>query len=337
MTRDALPVVSARGFSAALTTWKALLLALALNAALATVLVRPLVTALHETLDRNPWADRMATSADPLFLTHLMRNRPDVIGDIGKAEETLTGATPIDRSAEGTPTAFLPKDGIAGSALAFGALSAALAAFLSGGFAGRFGARSDRSSLSAFGSDCGKFALPSLFLGLVSAGLILSAWRWIYLDTGLLYAPDEFRYEWQAVALQLLRLLAFLVVAAYVRLVVLFTRAAMGIAGSANVVAALGSGLGIVLRRPVGVLLLEILFGAVGILPLVLWGFFGTTWDGKDPSDYALFLALQQVVVFFRVTARTAQLGAASAWLSGSPGSAAPAKPEAAAEDASAP
>jgi hypothetical protein len=133
------------------------------------------------------------------------------------------------------------------------------------------------------------------------------------------------------VALQLLRLLAFLVVAAYVRLVVLFTRGSMGNSGSTNVVAALGSGLGFVLRRPAGVLSLEILFGAVGILPLVLWGLFATAWDGKDLSDYALLLALQQVVVFFRVAARTAQLGAASAWLSAAAGRApAPAITEAA-------
>ena len=318
MRDDTLPVVGARGFASAFTTWKALLLALALNAALATVLVRPLATALHETLDRNPWADRMIRSADVLFFTNLTRTRPDVIGDICRAEDVLTGTTPTATSAIASLSPLRPRDGVTGSALVFGILNAGFAALLAGGFAGRFGAQSDRSSLAAFGSDCGKFALPSLFLGLVSAGLILAAWRWIYVETGLLYAPDDFRYEWQAVALSLLRLLAFLVVAAYVRLVVLFSRAAMGIAGSTNVAAALGRGLGFVLRRPAGVLTMEILFGAIGILPLVLWGFFGRAWDGKDRSDYALFLALQQVVVLLRVATRTAQLGAASAWLRGS-------------------
>ncbi len=329
MKRDALPAVITRGFAFALTTWKALLVAVALNAALSFVLVRPLASTLHEELDRNPWAGRLAQPADPLLYTNLARAHPDVLGDVGKAEDLLTGATPAGPSAHASLTDLLPRRGIAGSAVAFGALSAALAALLAGGFAGRFGATKERSSLAAFGSDCGRFALPSLFLGLVSAGLILAAWRWIYVGTGLLYVPEDLRYEWQAVLLTLLRLAAFLVVAAFVRLVVLFARAAMGLAGSANVAAALGRGLGTVLRRPAGTLTLEILFGAAGLLPLVLWGFFGSAWDGKDLSDYFLLLALQQLVLLARVAVRTAQLGAASAWLAAAAGTAAPAAPAA--------
>jgi hypothetical protein len=315
MKRDSLPAIFARGFASAATTWKALAVALALNAALAAVLVRPAATAFHETLDRNPWADRMAKSADVLFFTNFTRVRPDVLGDVGKLEEIVTGGTP-----SGTPTTvklsgLLPKKGVAGGTITFGLLSAALATVLSGGFAGRFGAASDRSSLAAFGSDCGKFALPSLGLGLVSATLIVAAWRWIYVAPGLLYDPGDFRYEWQAVALQLLRLLAFLAVAAYVRLVVQYSRAAMGLSGSANVASAIGRGLGFVLRHPAGTLTLEVLFGAAGILPLVLWAIYGTAWGGADLSDYWLLLALQQLVVLVRIAARAAHLGAASAWL----------------------
>jgi hypothetical protein len=315
MRRSSLPALFARGVAAATTTWKALLVALALNAALATVLVRPVATALHETLDRNPWADRMTKSADVLFFTNLARVRPDVLGDVGKLDDLATGATPAGIPAAVRLSTLLPRTGVAGAAIAFGLLSAAFAALLTGGFAGRFGATNDRSSLAAFGSDCGKFALPSLALGLVSAGLIVAAWRWIYVGTGLLYDPGSFRYEWQAVALQLLRLLAFLAVAGYVHLVVQYSRAAMGLAGSANVVSAFGRGLGFVLRHPARTLTLEILFGAIGFLPLVLWAIYGTAWDGADRSDYWLLLVLQQLVVLVRIAARAAHLGAASAWL----------------------
>ncbi|MGE5344446.1 MAG: hypothetical protein ACM3JH_00690 [Acidithiobacillales bacterium] len=318
MRRDSLPVLFARGVALATATWKALLLALVLNAALAFVLVRPAATALHETLDRNPWADRARSSADVLFFTNFTRARPDVLGDVGKLEDLVIGAVPPRSPAAVTLPQLLPKQGLAGGVIAFGLLNAALTALLAGGFAGRFGAPGDRSSLASFGSDCGKLGLPSLLLGALSAGLIIAAWRWIYVETGHLYDPRSFRYEWQAVALQLLRLFVLLVVAASVRLVVQYSRAAMGISGSANVASALGRGLGFVLRHPAGTLSLELLFCAVGLLPLVLWATFGRAWDGAAVADFWLLLALQQLVVLVRIVARAAHLGAASAWLRGS-------------------
>jgi len=336
MRRDSLPALFGRGLLSAAATWKALLVALALNAVLAAVLVRPLATALHQTLDRNPSADRMATGADPLYFSNFTRVRPDVIGDVGRLEDLVTGATPPFTSGTATLSSLVPKEGVAGSTIAFGLLSTALAALLAGGFAGRFGATGDRTSLTAFGADCAKFALPSLAFGLLSAGLIVAAWRWIYVEGGLLYDPDDFRYEWQAVALQLLRLLAFLVVAGMARLVVQYSRAAMGLSGSTNVAAALGRGVGFVLSHAAGTLTLEILFSAAGLLPLVLWGFFGTPWDGADRSEFWILLGLQQLVLLVRIAARMAHLGAASAWLSHAADGRAPllARPEPASEAA---
>ncbi len=315
MRRDSIPALILRAFASTLTMWKALLLALALNAALAFVLVRPAANALHETLDRNPWNERLTKGVDPLFFSHFNRVRPDVLGDVGKLEDVVTGSTPSGTSAHASLKGLLPKDGVAGAAVAFGALSAALAALLAGGFTGRFGATSGRSSLTAFSEDCGRFALPSLILGLISAGLVIAAWRWIWVETGLLYDAARFRYEWQAVALQLLRLFVFLLVASFVRGVVQFSRAAMGLSGSTNVAAALGRGLGMAFAHPVGTLALEVCFGALGILPLVLWAIYGRAWDGADLSDYATILLLQQLVVFARIAVRTAYLGTASAWL----------------------
>ena len=117
------------------------------------------------------------------------------------------------------------------------------------------------------------------------------------------------------VVLQLVRLTVFLVVAGFVRVVVQFGRASMGLSGSINLAAALGRGLGMAFAHPVGTLGLEIFFGAFGILPLALWVRYGRAWDGGDLSDYATLLFLQQVVVFARIFSRTAYLGTASAWL----------------------
>ncbi|MFI5180557.1 MAG: hypothetical protein ACHQPI_04125 [Thermoanaerobaculia bacterium] len=334
MSQGSVPTLMVRAFGSTVRMWKALLLALALNAALAFVLVRPAATALHETLDRNPWSERLTKGADPLFFSHFTRVRPDVLGDVGKLEDILTGSTPSGTSARVSWKSLLPKDGLAGSAVAFGLLSAALAALLAGGFAGRFGAGSDRSSLAAFGQDCGRFALPSLLLGVLSAGLLIAAWRTLYVGTGLLYDAGRFKYEWLAVTFQLLRLFAFLLVAGYLRVVVQFSRAAMGNSGSVNLAAAIGRGLGMAFAHPVGTLALEIFFGALGILPLALWVMYGWTWDGADLSDYATLLLLQQLVVVTRIAVRAAYLGTASAWLARGVALSAPASAPAGTESA---
>ncbi len=89
----------------------------------------------------------------------------------------------------------------------------------------------------------------------------------------------------------------------------------MGRAGTANLPAALGAALGLLVRRPARALALEILFGALGVLPLLLWAFLGPVWDGRDGAALALVVLGQQAVVLVRILARAAHLGAASAFL----------------------
>ena len=99
--------------------------------------------------------------------------------------------------------------------------------------------------------------------------------------TGTLYDPDELRYEWEAVGLLLFRLGVFLLAAGYIRLVVLYARAALG-QGIPNPFTALMRGLGFVLGRPARTLSLEVLFGALGLLPLLVWLLVGPVWDGRE-------------------------------------------------------
>ncbi len=328
MRRDSVLVLATRGLVSALETWKAILLFLVLNALLAAAFLHPLASALHQSLDKSPWSERLGSGDADLhtFFTAFTRTRPDVLGDLEKWGEAVTGEGGERRPSGRTAplSGFFGTTGLSGSAVGYAALAALLAALFSGGFAGRFGADRDRRSLTAFGADAARFAVPSLLFGALSVAGVLAAYRWIYAAPGTLYEPDELRYEWEATGLLLLRLGAFLLVAGYLRLVVVYARAAMG-QGAANPVSAFMTGFGFVLGRPARTLAIEIFFGVLGILPLVAWAFVGPVWDGGEPADFALILAGQQLVVLLRILTRVGHLGAASAYLMRSKESVSPA------------
>lgn len=317
MKRDSILVLAARGAVSALGAWKALLLALVCNLLLAYAFAHPVNAALRQALDRSPWGARLAAPKAPLyeFYGEISRARPDVLGDLS-AWDAIASGDEGERGARRAPlSSFLTATGVAGSAAGFAVLAAALSALFAGGFAGRFGSSKEDGSLAAFGADTARFAPASLLLGALSLVGIAAAYRWVYAASGRLVEVEDLRYEWEAILLGLLRLGAFLVVAAIVRLAVLYTRAAMGRAGKANLVGAFGTALGFLARRPIRVLALEVLFGVLGVLPLVVWAFLGPAWDGKDAGALALIVLGQQAVVFWRIFARTAHLGAASAFL----------------------
>ena len=318
MRGDSVLVLATRGLVSALETWKAILLFLVLNAVLAAAFLHPLASALHTTLDKSPWAERLSAGDADLhtFFTAFTRTRPDVLGDLEKWDEVVTGEGGERRSSgKAAPlSGFFGTTGLSGSAVAYAALAALLAALFSGGFAGRFGAERDRTSLAAFGADAARFAVPSLLFGALSLAGILAAYRWVYAGPGTLYEADDLRYEWEATGLLLLRLGAFLLVAGYLRLVVVYARAAMG-QGAANPVSALMTGFGFVLGRPARTLAIEIFFGVLGVLPLVAWAFVGPVWNGGELADFALILAGQQLVVLLRILTRAGHLGAASVYL----------------------
>ena len=317
MTRDALPFLWARGVVAALATWKALLLALLLNAALAAVVTAPLASRLHDVLDPRPAADGLARGWDLVLGAHLLRSEPGLLGDRGRLDALERGDLPL---------AELPRlSGPLAGLLAAGLLHAALSAFLAGGFAGRFAAERERGSLAAFLADVVRLGLPSLLLGALGIAAILGAFLlFVELPREATLSPD-LRWDWERTGLSLLRLSAFLVATGAVRAVVAQSRAALGLAKSANPFLALASGLGFVAGRPVRALLLEMAFGVTALLPLSLWLLFAPSWSGGDPRLLALLVAGQQAVVLLRLVARTAHLGAATAWMRGTRESARPA------------
>jgi hypothetical protein len=85
--------------------------------------------------------------------------------------------------------------------------------------------------------------------------------------------------------------------------------------GATNPFAALMGGFGFVLGRPARTLAIEIFFGVLGVLPLIVWAFVGPVWNGGELADFALILAGQQLVVLLRILTRVGHLGAASAYL----------------------
>jgi len=314
---DALPFLWARGLVAAAATWKALLLALLLNAALALVVTAPLSSRLHDLLDARPAAEGLAKGWDLVLGAHLLRSEPGLLGERTRLEALEQGTLPLAEA----PRLSGPLAGL----LAAGLLHAVLSALLAGGFAGRFAAARDRGSLAAFLADVARLGLPSLLIGALGFAGILGAFlAFVELPRGATLSPD-LRWDWERTGLSLLRLLAFLGAAGAVRAVVAQSRAALGLAKTANPFLALASGLGFVLGRPVKALLLEIAFGVTAILPLALWLVFAPSWGGGDPRLLALLVAGQQAVVLLRLLSRTAHLGAASSWMRGARESARPA------------
>ena len=317
MKGNALPFLWVRGLVAAATTWKALLLALALNAALALVVTAPLVSRLHDVLDRRPAADGLAKGWDVVLGAHLLRSEPGLLGDPARLDALEQGTLSLSEG----PRLSGPVAGL----LAAGLLHAALSALLAGGFAGRFAADRERGSLAAFLADVARLGLPSLVIGALGLAAILGAYfLFVELPREATLSPD-LRWDWERTGLSLLRLLAFLGTTGAVRAVLAQSRAALGLAKTANPFLALASGLGFVLGRPVKALLLEVSFGVTALLPLSLWLVFAPSWSGGDVRLLALLVAGQQAVVLLLIVARTALLGAATSWMRGAREAARPA------------
>ena len=309
MKGNALPFLWVRGLVAAATTWKALLLALALNAALAIVVTAPLASRLHDLLDSRPAGQELAHGWDVVLGSHLLRSEPGLLGDRARLDALEQGTLSLAEA----PRLSGPLAGL----LAAGLLHAALSALLAGGFAGRFAAERDRGSLGAFLTDVVRLGLPSFLIGALGFTAILGAFLlFIEIPREATLSP-ELRWDWERTGLSLLRLFAFLVAAGAVRAVVAQSRAALGLAKTANAFLALASGLGFVLGRPVKALLLEASFGVTALLPLTLWLLFAPSWSGGDARLLALLVLGQQAVVLLRLFARTALLGAAAAWMRG--------------------
>src|SRR5450759_1384468 len=182
--RDGLPVLAARGLISAASTWKALLLLLAVNALLALALARPAAFSLHEALDPLPNAFPLVKGGETTFLEHFFRSHPDVFGS-SRSWAKLAGG---DGNVSGLVRGF------GGRLLFLGLTNAVVASIFAGGFAARV-ASGSTADLGGFLADAARFAPSSLTLSLVSAAGIGGAWWGLFLAPTKLYEAGELSFE----------------------------------------------------------------------------------------------------------------------------------------------
>ena len=284
-----------RGTALAAGTAPALALSFAITAAAASVAAAPAAASLHAALDRLPGAASLAGTRDVPFFFHL-----------GLARPALAGDDPFGRDA--FPASALRQEGALGSLLVLAIANTALASVFAGGLAARFASEKGRASLPAFASDAVRFAPASLLLGALSLSLVLGLFHLLVTLPGRLLSQASPRYEWESVLPRLLLGALFVLAAVLVRSTTLAARGAMGLSASTNPLSALGTGLGVVVRRPGAALLLESVFALAALLPAALWFTLGPSlpgWQGR-----LLDLLGQQGVLFLALAARAAHLGA---------------------------
>jgi hypothetical protein len=265
---------------------------------LASVLVLPVSNALHSLLDVSSSGSRMVADPDYGWWETVRRTHPDLLGKLPEHVENALGAEGVKS------TAISELQGVGATAISLVLLAIVLHAFALGGVFGAL--REPKASLVVFGRE-GMRRLPA-FLAFTLAALaaVLAAYRWIYLATGEAWRDrmNDLDTEGQAIALTAVRLLAFLLVAAAIKLVADSVRAIWVARPDLPAVSRLFAGLASAFSRPArlfGVLIFYVISGAA------LYGI----WIVVDPSAggearFALvpLILSQQVFVFLRSLAK---------------------------------
>lgn len=284
-----------RGAGLAFATAPALVLSFAITAAIASAAAAPAAASLRAALDRRPGAALLTWTRDASSWERLGLSRPALAGDAPFSAGSLPGSA-------------FRQEGALGGFLVLALANAAVASVLSGGLAARFAASRERSSLPAFAADAVRFAPGSLAIGALSLGILYGLYHLLVTLPGRFFAQSIPRYEWESVLPRALCALLFLLLVALARSTLLGARAAMGLSGSGNPLAALGTGLGLVVRRPASVLALELLFAATAIGPTVAWFAFAPVLPGWQGA--LVDLLGQQSGLFLATASRAAHLGA---------------------------
>lgn len=265
---------------------------------LASVLVLPVSNALHSLLDVSSSGSRMVADPDYGWWETVRRTHPDLLGKLPDHVENALGADGVKS------TAIAELQGVGATAISLALLAIVLHAFALGGVFGAL--REPKASLVVFGRE-GMRRLPA-FLAFTLAALaaVLAAYRWIFLATGEAWRDrmNDLDTEGQAIALTAVRLLAFLLVAAAIKLVADSVRAIWVARPDLPAVSRLFAGLASAFSRPArlfGVLIFYVISGAA------LYGI----WIVVDPSAggearFALvpLILSQQVFVFLRSLAK---------------------------------
>jgi hypothetical protein len=280
---------------------------------LAATLILPISNSLHADLDASPLADRMVGVPDYGWWETFRRVHPELLGEFGKlVEDVLSPRGP-------EPSALSELKGIGAAAFSLAMLAIFLHAFSLGGMLGAL--REPQSSLVTFGRE-GMRRLPA-FLAFTLAAFAggLAAYRWIYIESGRLFAArmEELSTEGQSLAVTALRILALAATLAAIKLLVDSVRAIWVARPDLPPVSRFLMGIGGALARPgrlLGVLSGYVLATA-GLY--VIWIVLDPPAGGEARFALVPLILTQQFFVFVRCLVKVGYYAAVSEALTRTP------------------
>lgn len=261
---------------------------------LASVLVLPVSNALHSLLDVSSIGSRMIADPDYGWWETVRRTHPDLLGKLPDEIESALGVEGVKSTGLGD------LQGIGATAISLALLGIVLHAFALGGIFGSL--REPQASLVVFGRE-GMRRFPAfLAFTLAAVAAVLAAYRWIYLETGEAWRDrmNDLDTEGRAMALTAARLLAFLLVAAAIKLLADSVRAIWVARPDLPAVSRLFAGVAAAFSRParlLGVLLLYVISGAA---LYAMWIVLDPSAGGEARFALVPLILTQQAFVFLR-------------------------------------
>ena len=262
---------------------------------LAAVLILPISNSLHDLLDRSVAGSRMVANPDYGLWETLQREHPDLLGNFANLAAGLLTTAGVKSSQ------LSELRGIGAAAVSLAFLAVVLHAFALGGIFGTL--REPKASLVTFGRE-GMRRFPAFLVftlaALAAAG---AAYRWIFLETGeaLRNSVMELDTEGKALAVTALRVAAFLLALAAIKLLADSVRSTWVARPDLPPVSRFFAGVAAALSRP------GRLFGVL-VYDTIVTGALYFLWLWLDPSAggearFALvpLILTQQVFVFVRL------------------------------------
>ena len=261
---------------------------------LASVIVLPVSNALHSLLDYSSSGSRMVADPDYGWWETVRRVHPDLLGKLPQEVENAIGTEGVQSTGLGE------LQGIGATAISLALLGVVLHAFALGGVFGAL--REPQASLVVFGRE-GMRRFPA-FLAFTLAALaaVLAAYRWIYLASGAAWKDriNDLDTEGQAIALNAARLIAFLLVAAAIKLLADSVRAIWVARPDLPAVSRLFAGIASAFSRPARLLGVVVLYVLSGAALYAIWIVLDPSAGGEARFALVPLILTQQVFVFLR-------------------------------------
>jgi hypothetical protein len=250
--------------------------------------------ALHSLLAFSSSGSRMVADPDYGWWETVRRAHPDLLGKLPEQVENALGVEGVKSSALGE------LQGIGATAISLALLAIVLHAFALGGVFGAL--REPRASLVVFGREGTRRFPAFLAFTLAAVAAVLAAYRWIYLATGEAWRDrmNDLDTEGQAIALTAARLLAFLLVAAAIKLVADSVRAIWVARPDLPAVSRLFAGLASAFSRPARLLGVLALYLICGAALYAVWIVIDPSAGGEARFALVPLILTQQVFVFLR-------------------------------------